>query len=110
MTPAAAKAMYRRQMQAHGETVTLERGATTATALARIMSPSPDELIDTIDQAQQIAVVLADDLVAGGFPVPPRKDDRLLRAGGEELFVEFVDAATRAVAGEVVAYELRVVG
>lgn len=111
MTPDNARALYRRQIGASGEVVTLARGSGPAVpALARFTNPAANELIDTLDQTQQVAIVLAEDLVAGGFPVPPGKNDVLATADGQELVVQFVDATTRRVAGETIAYGLTVVG
>jgi hypothetical protein len=109
MTPAQARNMYRRQIAAHGETITLRRGATTAIALGRIVQPKPDELIDTLDQTQKVAIVLAEDLEAAGFPLPPQKGD-VLTASDSDWFVEFVNNVTRKVGSTVIAYDLTVVG
>lgn len=117
MTPDQAKAMYARQMDAHGETLTLSRAATTASVRGRIMMAVPGQatekytaqITDTIGQRRPTAVILHDDLVSSGFPVPPLKGDRLSR-GAKAFMVQEVDDMTRRIAGETIAYQLILAG
>lgn len=104
MTPAAARAMYRRQIK-NGETVTLTRGATSVSVRAKPSNNAPSELVGAIDQRDRFFIVLYDELVAADFPVPPAKGDRLTFAGNT-LAVQAVDQATRRVAGEQIAYDI----
>lgn len=115
MTPAQAKASHRRQIAAHGETVTLRRvnaapaPATEVTALARIVGFTPQELVNGISQKNRKVILLADDI--GAFPVPFKTNgsDRVVVRGVPWNIVA-VDDSTRRVAGELIAYELTVLG
>lgn len=114
MTPAQAKAMYRRQIDTHGETITLRRvnpspaAATTQDVRARVLGYAPEELVGAVQQGDRKIIVLAEDI--GAFPVPFRRafDQVLLR--GAQLTVQDFDDSTRRVAGELIAYELRARG
>jgi hypothetical protein len=117
MTPAAARAMYARQIAAHGETLTLARGVTTASVRGRIMMAVPGQaterftaqITDTVGQRRPTAVLLAETLDAAGFPVPPARGDTLAR-GSKKFVVTEVDDMTRRIAGEAVAYQLILAG
>jgi hypothetical protein len=116
MTPDEARAMYRRQI-ANGQTVTLRRvsGAmqtvvATVTVRARVTAYSPEEMVGGFQQGDQRIVFLAEDI--GAFPVPIRADgsrDQIV-IGSSVFGVYAVDNRTRSVAGELIAYELRVRG
>ncbi len=124
MTPPRARAAYRRQISAHGERVTLRREsldpAPEATGLrARVTGFTPEELASGIDQGARKIILLAEDLgaaiAAGDWPAPPAgtgailKDDTLV-VRGVPVNVDRVDDSTRRVAGELIAYELTVIG
>ncbi|HVI28852.1 hypothetical protein [Hansschlegelia sp.] len=124
MTPAQARAMYRRQISAHGELVALRREALDpapeASGLrARVTGFSPEELASGIDQGARKVILLAEDLeaaiAAGNWPEPAAgfpailKDDTLV-VRGAPVNVERVDDSTRRVSGELIAYELTVIG
>lgn len=124
MTPSAARAMYRRQMQAHGETVTIQRKsldpAPQAQGLrARITGFSPEELASGIDQGDRKVILLAEgverEIAANRWPAPAvgapaiLKDDTLMLRGAP-MNVERVDDSTRRIAGVLIAYELTVTG
>ena len=121
MTPAQAKAMYARQIGANGETLSLIRlapaGATTVSVRGRIMMMFPGQasdrfvsaITDTVSQRRPTAIILHDDLVTGGFPVPPVKGDVVAR-GSKKFKVTEADDMTRRLAGETVAYQLVLAG
>ena len=119
MTPQSAGASYRRQFDRSWEWVVLRRVTGTvnqiwhdATARARVVGYEPRELTGGIRQGDRRAVVLAADLIAQGWPVPPRagaNPDRVV-VRGAALAVEAVDDSTRSASGVPVAYELRVRG
>lgn len=102
MTPADAKAMYRRQIAAHGETITLRRtGQSDQSVRARVTGYEPEELVGGIQQGDRKVIVLAEDVT--GFT--PRKGDLVILRGAP-LSIQAVDDSTRRVAGTLVAYEL----
>lgn len=112
MTPAAAIAATERAIAAVGETVTLRRPAgvspqtfTDAEARARVTDFHADELVGSLQQGDRKLIVLAKDLEARQWPVPPRKGDKAI-VRGKTLNVEAVDDSTRRVGGVIVAYEI----
>lgn len=109
MTPDRARAMYRRQIDRHGETVTLRRDATEATVKARVRGATTEELIAGMDQRQRVVILLADDLATEGWPDRPRQNDELVMRGRTAI-VEESDDDTRRVAGVLIAYEITVLG
>jgi len=76
---------------------------------ARQSGYGADELVGDVVQGDRRVILLAEDVYAHRFPVPVRRNDRLLIAG-EELNVEAVDDNTRRISGALMAYELRVRG
>ena len=114
MTPSELRAVYRRHLEAHGETVSLVRGfggvapTTVANLLARVMGYSPEELVGGIAEGERKVILLAEDLAATAIPTPARNDRVVWN--GKTLNVVAVDDATRRVAGETIAFELRVAG
>ena len=124
MTPADMRAMYREQLLEDGERVILRRealdAAPEATGLrARVTGFTPEELASGIDQGARKVILLAEDLdaaiAAGDWPAPLAgtgailKDDTLV-VRGVPVNVDRVDDSTRRVAGELIAYELTVIG
>lgn len=114
MTPAQAIASYRRQLAAHGESVTLRRinatpPNTEQPLTARVVAYRPEELTGAIQQGDLRVVFLAEDI--GSFPLPlrERSSDKLV-IDGIETTIQAVDTMTRRIAGTTVAYELRVRG
>ena len=104
MTPAAAQAMYARQLEAHGEAMTLSRGVTTQAVLGRVIraARAGQETTDTIEQRDFSVVFLAD-----GLALTPERGDRLT-IGTETFVVEAVDDQTRRIAGTIIAYEVTI--
>lgn len=111
MTPDAARGMYRRQIAANGETITLRRIGSpdqNFPVRARVMGFSPEELVAGLDQADRKVIVLAEDVETSGFPVPfdDGGSDKVVLSGGEILNVQSVDDHTRRVGGVLIAYEI----
>ena len=110
MTPAAARAAYRRQITTHGETITLRRrvsGVTTeALVRAKLVQLAPDELVGGLTQKSRKAIVLAEDVESSGFPVPFKTALDQIVIGSTVLTIGIVDDTTRRVAGVLLAYEL----
>lgn len=112
MTPASARASYRRDLEGHGETVTLRRvnqrpaADTDAPALARVLDQArPRDLVNETSISDRTLLVLAEDLEKAGFPLPVKKGDKIiLRA--KTLTISAVDDDKRRVGGVLVAYEL----
>lgn len=116
MTPAAAKASYRSALAQVGETITIRRysglgGARTyveVSVTARVVGFGRTDLAPGVAQGERRVILLAEDI---GSPItlPLTKDD-LVVVRGDELKIEEPDDSTRRVAGELIAYELRVLG
>lgn len=103
-------ASYRRMIEPH-ETVVLRRGAVTATVRARVTDYRPAELIGAIQQGDRRIIVLAEDVVAAGFPLPFKTaggDQAIVR--GRPTSIKAVDDTTRSDRGVTIAYELTVRG
>ncbi len=114
---AAARATYRRMLAQVGESVTVRRyiglGAarvpTDAVVVARVIDYMPEQLVGAVQHGDRNLIVLAEDLIASGWPVPPAKNDKIV-VRGRELNVEAVDDNTRRIGGVLIAYEIRVRG
>lgn len=106
--------MWRRRIKNDGETITLRRGASVGGhavyVIARVMGYAPDELIGGITQGDRKIFVLAEDVEAGGFPLPfkPGSDSVLVR--GNKLTIQSVDDNTHRIGGVLIAYEIRATG
>lgn len=102
--------MYRRQIDRHGETITIRRGedGPACSVRARVTGYAPEHFDGGMTLGHRMVVVLAED-IPPGWPVPPRKHDVVIWAGRELIVIE-VDGATRRIAGETIAYELQCSG
>lgn len=116
MTPAEAMAMYRREIDEHGEAVSLRRvnaspaAPTDVTGVyARVLGYDPDELVGGVQQGDKRIILLAEDI--GSFPLPFRErgSDKIV-VRGTELTIQAVDDSTRRVAGTLIAYDIRARG
>ena len=112
MSPADARAMYRRQL-VPGETVSLVRGfgspnARQVDGLPGRMLKAGELLVAGLMQGERVLLLLAEDVAASDL-VAPQIHDRVLW-NGKALAVTFVDDAKRRVAGELIAYELSLAG
>lgn len=63
-----------------GRPLTLRRGAASAGCTGVLTRFAPDELVGTLRQGDARVELLASDLAAAGFPVPPRNPDELRTA------------------------------
>lgn len=109
MTPDQAISMYRRQIDAHGETITLRKGHAGAeiSVRARVMGYTPEQLVGPITVGSRRVIVMAEDVAATwGVPV---KNDRVVW-NGVTLTVQDVDSATRRITGATIAYDIRATG
>lgn len=109
MTPDQARAAYRRQIDAHGEPVVLRKGTAGAeiTVRARVMGYTPEQLVGPITVGSRRIIIMAED-VSASWGVP-QKNDRVVWSG-MTLNVLDVDSATRRLAGETIAYDVRATG
>lgn len=114
MTPAFARASYRRLVVTSGETISLVRGfggnsPVTVTGLrARVIGFRPDEVTGGVQQGGRKVILLAEDLEASAIPTPA-KGDRVVW-NGKTLAVTAVDDASRRIGGIAIAFELEVAG
>lgn len=119
------QAAHRRAVVRTGELVTIQRLSGTApravtfsaSVYANVQGYTPDtsEVSQTgfgasqpgaITQNQRRVILVADDLASAHFPLPVKKNDRVILADGTKANVVMVDAHKRQVAG---AIELTVV-
>lgn len=63
-----------------------------------------------VQQSQHTAIVLAEDLQNSGFPIPPKRGDKIERLGGSTLTVIEVDESTVRLQGVDIAYKVTVSG
>ncbi|MBN9065173.1 MAG: hypothetical protein J0H60_01500 [Rhizobiales bacterium] len=114
MTPATAQAMYRRQFDAHGRRITIERRVVNADPISipnvrvRIRGLTPEEVAGGIDVNQRKAIVLAED-VPDTF-APLKKGDYLVVDGIKMMVVDRPDDQTRCVGETLIAYECTLSG
>lgn len=117
MTPASARDMYRRQIAALGEEITLRRVNPSPTAptdkavRARVSGYTPEELVGGISQADRKVILLAEDVEASGFPVPIKSgstDKLVIR--GRQMMISEVDDSTVRVGSTLIAYKIRATG
>jgi hypothetical protein len=107
--------MYRRQLLAHGETVTLRRvnaspaAPTEHQVRARVTGYQPEELVGGIQVGDRKVIVLAEDVPSGFLPFLLGGREKIV-VRGKALNVERVDDSTRRVGGELIAYEMQVRG
>jgi hypothetical protein len=112
---AEARADYRRQMTAYGETLTFRRPGGSlpdATVLCRVTGYAPNELVGGIIQGDSRVLALAEDLEAAGWDAPKggRGNDQIVLSDGRVLAIEAVDDKTRKVGATVIAYEIQARG
>ena len=113
MTPEQAKSMYRRQI-GNFETVTLRiyTGTTEAKndydVAARVMGADGSELVGAIGQRDVKLILLHDDLVTAGYPLPIQSgaNYKAMVRGRELQIKPPVDDNTRRLAGQAIAYDI----
>jgi hypothetical protein len=120
MTDASAQAGLRTMIAAIGQIVTFQRIIGVAPKVtvisvsigARVRGYAPEtmQVAETgyassqggaISQTDRKVVVVADDLAAAGFPMPPRKNDKIILADGTKGNVTQVDAHKRSFTGGI---------
>lgn len=120
MVDSAMQAAYRRAVARTGEAVTVQRVSGTApktvtfsaivVANVQAYAPETNEVSETgygssqvgaITQSQRKVIVVAQDLADARFPLPVKKNDRVLLADGTKCNVTGVDAHKRQLAGAV---------
>lgn len=113
MTPATAKAMYARQIDANGDTITLRRIHASPTAptdvigvRARVAGYAPEELVGGILQGDRKIILPAENI--GTFPVPFNTGgtDKIILNDGKVLNIQIVDDRTVRIADELIAYKI----
>lgn len=117
MTPDEARAMYRDQLDLHGEDISIRRYTGTGvnrahvdrTCRARVMGYAAAELIGDITQGDRKIVVLAEDLEGESPAFAIAKSDKV-RVRGVELAIMSVDDSTRRIGSTLIAYELQARG
>jgi hypothetical protein len=116
-SPFMVQQSYRRELTRHGETIQIRRYSGTGPgrtfvdtpAQARVRGYQPQELVNTIQQGDRNVIVLAEDLVNGGFAMPVLASDKCI-VRGKELAIQGVDDSTRRVGEVLIAVELQVRG
>lgn len=119
MTPDQAKAMYLRRLGTF-ELVSIRVYTGTGTSRprfdyeglrARVVEFNPEELVGGIVQGDRKVIVLAEDVVSAGVPLPLSIGaNTKLVIRGKELAIKAIDDNTRRLGGELVAYEMQVGG
>lgn len=114
MTPEAALNSYRKQLERHGEIVSIDRmvpnvgfQAVATDVRARIMGYSPEEIAAGIEQGHRKAVILAEDVSALN---PALKIGDYLSVRGVRMRINAIDDSTRRIGGTLLAYQCDVSG
>ena len=121
----SALSSYRRCLKSVWEMVVLRRyvgtgegrSKTDASALARVndipvagaYGEVREELAGSMPQQGYTVIVLAQDLVDAAWPVPPKRNDKVI-VRGKEMNVESVGSNNRRIGGSIVAWDLTVRG
>jgi hypothetical protein len=115
ITPDQARSSYRRYLT---HTVAIRRytgpagpnrASVDTPCRARLRGAAAGVLVGDVMQFNFLAIILVEDLVAGGFALPITTGDKLV-FGTRELAINFPDNATRSVDGELIAYVLSAKG
>lgn len=107
---------FHRECEQKGEVVTLRRvnptgPATEITARALVTGYLPEELVGGINQADRKVYLSVEDLESKGFPLPLKSgstDSLMVR--GRKMTIQDIDDSTLRIAGQLIAYRLRVTG
>jgi hypothetical protein len=111
MTPAQARAMYRRQIDASGEDIILRRkGVADVTVRAKATDAGASDIVGSAQQASRMFIVLAEDVERAGFSPPFQARLDSVVYAGRVLAITRADDTKRRVAGVVIAYELHCAG
>lgn len=108
------RAAYEAKITQRGENITLRRVRSDgppfeAQPRASVTGYSPDELVSGINQGDRDVTVLVEDLEKAGWPLPIKRNDKVV-IRGRLMNVETVDDSTHRYAGVLNAYQLRVTG
>jgi hypothetical protein len=111
---APSSAMYDRELESRGDIVTVRRVVPNAPAIeararAIVTGYRPEEITGGIQVGHRRVILSAPDLAAGGFPEPPRTNDKII-VNGRQLNVMAVDENTHRIAGVLHAYEIQAAG
>jgi hypothetical protein len=117
MTPDEGKETYQRMLEEIGEKVLIRRYFGTGNnrskfeveVRARIVGYIASELVGTIIQGDQKAILLQEDLLIFQFPLPLMKNDKIV-VKGKERNIESADGDSRKIGGELIAWELQIRG
>lgn len=112
MNAAAAIASLDRQLAAHGQSVTLKRGApaapdNSATVNAFVRGKRRDELAGGASQEVRTVVLSPTGLAAASWPDQPKKDDWLTVEGRDRIVLE---AERILFGGTAIRHELKIKG
>ena len=104
-------AAYRRVLdRVGGEAAFYRAPGTTFSALLHIYGLSSSDTVASGSSVRRTAIVLAEDLINAGFPLPfQAKVDRIVSDGQTFVIMDY-DDETRSVDGQVIAYELTLMG
>ena len=81
MTPAAAIALLDRNVEQHGQTVILRRGATDLSILAFVRDFRPDEIVGGIAQGDSNVVVSPTQIAGSPFAESILRNDKVVIRG-----------------------------
>jgi len=111
MTPGEATDSHRSLIEARGEPIELKRGGVTYPVVKAVTKfAKPMQLSGNVQQLGRWLIVMHEDVVAAGFPLPfQSKIDRVVW-DGKTLAIISVDGATRRIQGVQIAYELELAG
>jgi hypothetical protein len=111
---APSGALYASELDARGDVVTVRRIVPNAPAIdvrarAIVTGYRPEEITGGIQVGHRRVILSAPDLAAGGFPEPPRPNDKII-VNGRQLNVMSVDEHTHRIGGVLQAYEIQAAG
>lgn len=118
MTPDSLRADYRRLFAGRAEDISIRRYTGQGPnrpvfdwgpVAAVVRGYGPAELVGDIQQGDRHVILLWEDVVGTGFPLPFKSNDQLV-IDGTPMTIQAPDDATRRVAGHIIAYEFRVRG
>lgn len=111
MTPEESLDSHRTHIEARGEPIQLARGAVVYDIEKAIVKNAvPMQLSGNVQQLGRVLIVMHEDIVASGFPLPfQTKIDRVIW-NGKTIAITSVNDATRRIQGVQIAYEIELAG
>lgn len=106
MTPAGAIALLDRQIAAHGEAITITRGATTQAARAFVRRAVVDPIVAGADAAQATTMLVLSPTGLSAITAPARGD--IVTLGGRDAFLD--EAEPIRIADTIIRWNLKVKG